>query len=350
MPHDAPQVSVVIPCYNYRHFLADAVDSALAQQGVDVEVIVVDDASTDGSADLAREIAGRDARVKVITHSTNAGHIATYNDGLAAASGAYLVLLSADDLLADGALARATALMRANPSVGLVYGRVVQLTTTLVPPPVLRRPRWRVWTGEEWLNRRARSGRNVIMCPEAVMRTDVYHEIGPYRIDLPQSADLAMWLAAARISDIGHVGRCDQAYYRIHGGNMHIATYGIGTDLGVLTDLECRAMAFNAELPLAHDGTRLLQLAREALALEALDHICAAYENGSVAREPIGGYLQFAEQTWPAVRSCAQWRTAQHRIHHGLDHAHHLSYRMRRYIRDLEDRLRWRRWRRTGNH
>lgn len=346
-----PRASVVVPCYNYRHFLADAVQSALGQRDVDLEVVVVDDASTDGSAELAYEIAARDARVKVIAHSVNAGHIATYNEGLAAASGDYLVLLSADDLLAAGSLARATDLMRAHPSVGLVYGRVVQLASSSVPPPALRRPRWRVWAGAEWLELRARSGRNVIMCPEAVMRADVYREIGPYRAELPHSGDLALWLAAARVADVAHVGRCDQAYYRVHGQNMHIAKYDIDKADGLLSDLTYRAMAFDAELPVAVGGERLVDLAHKALALEALDHLCAAYENGRANREPISGYIEFAERTWPAVRQTRKWSLALRRMNAGH---HPLSvssrYRIQRYIRDLDGRLRWRRWRRTGNH
>ena len=72
-----PRVSVVVPCYNYRHFLSDSVGSALGQEGVDLEVVIVDDASSDGSVDLANEIATKDSRVRVLEHKHNAGHIAT---------------------------------------------------------------------------------------------------------------------------------------------------------------------------------------------------------------------------------------------------------------------------------
>jgi len=76
-------VSVVIPCYKYGHFLEDAVGSVLDdQEGVDVRVLIIDDASPDDSAEVARKIAARDPRVEVIVHTTNKGHIATYNEGL----------------------------------------------------------------------------------------------------------------------------------------------------------------------------------------------------------------------------------------------------------------------------
>src|ERR1700722_3515157 len=114
-----PSVSVVIPCYKYGHFLEECTQSVLENQpGVDVRVLIIDDASPDDSADVARAIAARDPRVEVAVHAGNKGHIATYNEGLLDwADGDYSVLLSADDRLTPGALTRATALLDANPDV-----------------------------------------------------------------------------------------------------------------------------------------------------------------------------------------------------------------------------------------
>src|SRR5690242_1270133 len=92
-------VNVVIPCYNYGHFLEQAVGSVLDDQGdVDVRVLIIDDASPDGSGEVALQIAARDPRVEAVVHTTNIGHIATYNEGLLGwADGDYCMLLSADD-------------------------------------------------------------------------------------------------------------------------------------------------------------------------------------------------------------------------------------------------------------
>ena len=97
-------VSVVIPCYKYGHFLEEAVTSVLDdQQGVDVRVLIIDDASPDDSAEVASKIAARDSRVEVAVHATNKGNIATFNEGLLEwADGDYSVLMSADDQLAPG--------------------------------------------------------------------------------------------------------------------------------------------------------------------------------------------------------------------------------------------------------
>ena len=77
------RVNVVIPCYNYGEFLPECVASVLDDQpGCDVRVLIIDDASNDGSAVVAQGIAAADSRVEVIIHPVNKGHIATYNEGL----------------------------------------------------------------------------------------------------------------------------------------------------------------------------------------------------------------------------------------------------------------------------
>src|SRR5262245_30918874 len=119
-------VDVLIPCYNYGRYLERCVDSALSQDGVQVRVLIVDDTSTDGSLEEARRLAARDSRVSVLAHPVNKGHIATFNDGIAWASAPYMVLVSADDLLAPLALSRSVALMEAKPEVGFVFGQLCQ--------------------------------------------------------------------------------------------------------------------------------------------------------------------------------------------------------------------------------
>src|SRR5579859_8195239 len=106
-------VSVVIPCYKYGHYLEECVASVLDdQEGVDVRVLVIDDASPDDSAEVARKIAAREPRVEVLVHTVNRGNVATFNEGLFEwADGDYSLLLSADDRLTPGALRRASDLL-----------------------------------------------------------------------------------------------------------------------------------------------------------------------------------------------------------------------------------------------
>src|SRR5690606_779741 len=116
-------VDVVVPCYNYAHFLPRCVGSILDQEGVDVRMLIIDDASPDDTPAVAQALAAQDSRVEYRRHATNLGHIATYNEGLLGwAQAKYSLLLSADDALAPGALARAAAVMDRDETIGMTYG------------------------------------------------------------------------------------------------------------------------------------------------------------------------------------------------------------------------------------
>jgi glycosyltransferase involved in cell wall biosynthesis len=345
-----PTVTVVIPCYKYGHFLPGCVRSVLDQDDVDVDVLVIDDASPDDSADVARRLAAEDDRVRVIVHETNMRHIATYNEGLAAATGEYVLLLSADDLIAPRALANATALMNAHPDVGLVYGFTRSFSTE--PPPVRTQPRsWSIWSGQEWMELLCTRVSNPIYTPEAVMRTKTMQDLVGYDTRLPHAADFLMWLRAATRGSIGRVNGVDVAYYRFHGENMHMAQYP-----GSLRDLTERSLAF--DVLFAEDGDRIADVprlraaARRGVAREALVVALRAYQRGRPSDEDaptLADLAAFAEQICPESRD---WR-----LRHSYDALvgrAHLGEgpRVPRRVTALRDRVvehvRWRRWRATG--
>lgn len=97
------QYSVIIPVYNGKDYLADAVASVYRQHVSDFEIVLVDDGSTDGSGEICDKFAAEDARVKVI-HQKNAYLGAARNRGFERASGKYVLFLDADDILCDGVL------------------------------------------------------------------------------------------------------------------------------------------------------------------------------------------------------------------------------------------------------
>jgi hypothetical protein len=237
--------------------------------------------------------------------------------------------------------------MEAEPSVGFVYGHPITFEDEL--PEVRTDVRgWSVWEGEEWIRLRAPAGENCIFNPEVVLRTSVQHAIGGYDPALPHSGDLEMWLRAAAHADVGRVNGPVQAFYRVHPASMSRTTYA-----GQLTDLEGRLDAFRkvlvgsgARLP---DGAALFDTACRALAEAALDYARIAYEHGRAAEEPVSGYLAFAERVWPQVRGTRRWRAVERRA--GLSAArieHGVTWKVRRVAEDLETRVRWRQWRRTG--
>ena len=100
---DAPDVSVVIPVYNSAPWLEDCLTSALSQTGPSLEVICIDDESTDDSAQILQRIADRDERVRIIAQP-NSGQSVGRNRGMDAAAGRYLIYLDSDDFWQDGTL------------------------------------------------------------------------------------------------------------------------------------------------------------------------------------------------------------------------------------------------------
>ncbi len=115
----APLVSVCIPTYNYRRYLPQALESALAQTARDIEVVVVDNCSEDGSAEVIEAYARRDARIAAHRNERNLGMTANFNRGLALARGKYVKLLCADDVLEPECAERLVAALEAEPRAGL---------------------------------------------------------------------------------------------------------------------------------------------------------------------------------------------------------------------------------------
>jgi glycosyltransferase involved in cell wall biosynthesis len=119
-----PDISVVIATYNRRKSLPRAIASVLAQEGVSFELIVVDDASSDGTGDELASIA--DARLRVIALAHNLGPSGARNRGLEAAQGEFVAFLDSDDAYRPGRLAIPTEALRADPSLVCVLSSAVK--------------------------------------------------------------------------------------------------------------------------------------------------------------------------------------------------------------------------------
>lgn len=118
---DAPLISVMIPSYNYLHYITHAIDSVCRQTYPNVEIIVSDNRSSDGTVPTLRERYAADPRVRVYENETNVGMIANFNVAFARARGAFVLWLSADDWLLPRHLERLAAVFAREPQIDVVY-------------------------------------------------------------------------------------------------------------------------------------------------------------------------------------------------------------------------------------
>jgi len=129
-----PSVSVAIACYKHAHFLADAIESVLAQTSPAVEIVVVDD----GSPDDTREVASRYPDVMYVRQE-NMGLAAARNTGIRSTSSPFLVFLDADDRLLPNALEAGLKAFHAHPACAFVSGgfRYIDSEGTATGDPVI---------------------------------------------------------------------------------------------------------------------------------------------------------------------------------------------------------------------
>lgn len=269
-------VDIIVPCYRYGHFLERCVASILDQGLDDVRILIIDDASPDDSAAVAHLIAQRDPRVTARVHATNQGHIATYNEGIAWIEAPYMLLLSADDLLAPGALKRAVTVMADNPAVVLTYGGWTELDseadkdalwTSLAAQPADPAHDWRIETGAALIRKTCATAVNPVVTATAILRSAAQKAAGPYRPELTHSGDMEMWLRIAMLGDVAETSAI-QGIRGVHGANMSVMAADV-----LLRDYQQRELAFEAFFAASGTGlpnaTRLRSLALRRLAEQA---------------------------------------------------------------------------------
>lgn len=345
-----PTVDVVIPCYNYARYLRTCVHSVFSQPGLNVRVLVIDDASTDDTPLIGSELAASDPRVEFRRHGVNKGHIATYNEGLLEwSTGDYCVLLSADDLLVPGSLGRAVRIMEQDKRIGMVYGYAFQFEKNEdLPRFANRERRYTRWSGAEWLEGRCRTGHNVISSPEVVVRGAIQRAIGGYRPELPHAGDLEMWLRISAVSDVAYVRGVPQACYRVHPQSMLRSSYN-----SALSDLRQRKEAFDLFFREHHtkvaESHRLQELADRGLARSALWAACSAYDRNEVKESAAEELEHFAIATYPRVVSLGAHAALRRRRRLGPLLCNRTQiFAAPRLVRRVHRWFRYERWKRRG--
>jgi cellulose synthase/poly-beta-1,6-N-acetylglucosamine synthase-like glycosyltransferase len=337
----------VIPCFNYAQYLPAAIDSALSQEGVKVDVVVVDDASTDDSLAIARRIADADPRVRALANDANCGAVETFNRGLSAARGEFLVRLDADDLLTPGALARAVAVMQQTPSVGLVYGHPLHFDGDELPVPRTESDSWTIWRGSDWLAARCLDGTTTTTTPEVVMRRSVVDVVGGQK-PLAHTHDMEMWLRIAAHADVAYINGADQAWHREHPGSLSTLAEDPLIILGEIRDA-FDVLFGDAPIPIRHSAT-LLSSARLAVARDAVDQALRLVDRGETGGRA-AALRDFALACSAEIRDDRRWQRLERALASGGGRLSLLA-RLRgvpaRISRRAVFKNRQRRWHSTG--
>ena len=215
----APLVSVVMSCFNASRWLAEAIDSVLAQTFQDFEFIVVDDGSMDATPGIIQGYADVDSRVVVIS-KPNTGLADSLNVGIARARGSWIARMDADDVSEPTRLQRQVAHAKANPALGFIGTGLTEIDSaghrvaTHVYPPA-----------HSQLLRRLLSGRAFPPHSSAFYRTDLVSSVGGYRPRIRRAQDWDLWL---RLSEKTQLACLETPLVRIRKHTSQISHYQAG--------------------------------------------------------------------------------------------------------------------------
>ena len=217
------KVSVVIPVHNGEKYLAQAIESVLAQTFRDFELLIVDDGSTDSSRAIMDRYARRDARIRILSQA-NRGVSAAGNLGLEEARGEWVARLDADDVFLPDKLERQIAFIRRHPNVRIVgtlgyfisgAGRVIGLVNSDGP-----------FTRAEFERMAGRGEPVFFVHSSTLMHRETVLSVGGYREQFVQAEDVDLWL---RMAEKGHVllkMSEPLLLYRLHGESLTMKRNG----------------------------------------------------------------------------------------------------------------------------
>lgn len=257
---NVPLVSVVVSCYNGEAFVGECVRSVLAQNLTELELIAVDDGSTDETLSVLTSFAG-DSRLRIIPLNQNfGGPSRARNVGVAAARGRFITIMDCDDLLKPDALSMVVSFLSRSPDTGLVFFNSEELDTVtgarksaaLADYDQFWRLRRETIADHMFVVGDRRRYRQLVLtnfirtsgttCPRHVLE-----RIGPFDESLTNADDWDLWLRIAAQYPLGFIDR-PVAVYRVRADNISQRGYRLFPDqlrvlekhLALASDLETR--------------------------------------------------------------------------------------------------------------
>jgi glycosyltransferase involved in cell wall biosynthesis len=227
----APRVSVVIKAYNHAPFVAQTIQSVLDQSFQDFEIVVTDDASTDGTADVVSTFADPRISLEVLPH--NRGISGAMNATLARARGELIAILNSDDYALPGRLERQVAYLDAHPDVGAVFAMPRTVDESGAPTAAFSPFRAALALPDfsrRTLLRQFFFKGNLLCAPTAMVRRRLYAACGDYDPRLTNLNDLDMWVRFAAQAPL-HVIDEELIGFRIRSNDQNMSAPRVDTDL-----------------------------------------------------------------------------------------------------------------------
>jgi glycosyltransferase involved in cell wall biosynthesis/ADP-heptose:LPS heptosyltransferase len=209
-PATRPLVSVIVTCYNYGRFLGEAVESVMAQTFRDFEIVVVNDGSTDNSAEVAQQLVerhGDPCRIRLINQPNSGQPAAARNAGIAVALGELILPLDADDKIAPTFLEKTVAALQATPEAGVAYTHIQHFGTLQSVYP----------SGAFHAEILARDN---VLPYASLYRRRLWEEAGGYRLNVRGYEDWDFWLSLAEKGVIGRLVPEPLFLYRKHSASL----------------------------------------------------------------------------------------------------------------------------------
>jgi len=189
-------VTVLLPVYNAGAALRRAIESIVAQDVDDFEFLIIDDASTDGSADVVRSCADRDPRIRAIFHDENVGLSATLNEGLRLARGELVIRMDQDDESLPNRVRVQREFMHEHPEVVAAGSFVYHMGSKP------RHDRLVTFATDASTIREALTTANPLYHPSVIMRRRKILALGGYREEFRNAEDYDLWLRASAKYDL----------------------------------------------------------------------------------------------------------------------------------------------------
>jgi hypothetical protein len=203
-----PVVSVVMSVYNGERYLREAIESILSQTFTDFEFLIIDDGSTDNSADIIRAYQNHDPRIRLVQNDANIGLTRSLNKGLDLARGTYIARMDADDISLPERFARHVAFMDAHPEIGIcgTWAEFFGVTPGGI---------WRNATDPDEIKSRLFFGQALTHPSVMLRRSTIQSANLYYNSDYVRSQDYELWARASRHVRISNVPEV-LLRYRLH--------------------------------------------------------------------------------------------------------------------------------------